>query len=93
MSDKNIFEMEDLEMNEDTVDETEMNSEEVDMASERDDMSDELALDLDDIGGMDDAEFQPMVEQIDDNFDEFMTAETSGFASGFPEWDLLPPER
>ena len=55
MSDKNIFEMEDLEMNEDTVDETEMNSEEVDMASEIDDMSDELVLDLDDIGGMDDA--------------------------------------
>lgn len=68
-------------------------ADESDAVPEIEEKADDLDLDLSDLIGDDVTAFQSVNEYTDDSLDEFITAETSGFASGFPEWDLLPPER
>ena len=56
--------------------------------------SDELELDTEDFGvDLNDEGFNFDVETAKQDNGEKLFAETAGFARGFPQWDLLPPER
>lgn len=97
MSDKDILnneEMPDVE-NDLDIENADAMSDGIEPAPEIDDTKDDMDLDLDlsDLGGDGSFEFQSMEQSMNDGFDDFLSAETSGFASGFPDWDLLPPER
>ncbi len=57
-------------------------------------MADEMNMDMGDLGdlgefSMDGDGFAPVIEDEQ----EILSQDLQGFASGFPDWDLLPPKR